>query len=109
MSATESTMVGLGTPAPDFHLPDAVSGRTISLDSFTGKKGLLVMFLSPHCPYVRHLQRGIAALAKDYHARADLGIVAISSNDAQKYPDDAPEKLREMANEQAFDFPFCYD
>ena len=101
-------MLALGTPAPDFQLPDVVSGNTISLAALSDKKALLVMFLSPHCPYVRHLQRGISAMAADY-SRSSLGIVAISSNDAEKYPDDAPEFLRQMASEQHFEFPFCYD
>ena len=80
MAATESTMLGLGTAAPDFELPDVVSDRTVRLDSFT-RKGLLVMFLCRHCPYVMHIAPGLAALAKDY-AGTDLDIVAISSNDA---------------------------
>ena len=108
MSATESTMLGLGTSAPAFDLPDTVSGRNIRLDSFAGKKGLLVMFLCPHCPYVKHIHSGLAALAKDY-AASDLGMVAISSNDAGQYPDDGPDGLRQMARKLGFQFPFCYD
>lgn len=101
-------MLELGTPAPAFELPDVVSGKTISLDSFAGKDGLLVMFLSPHCPYVKHLQEGIAQVARDYSS-ASLGIVAISSNDAVQFPDDSPEGLRRMASELGFHFPFCHD
>ena len=101
-------MLELGTPAPAFELPDVVSGKTISLQNFTGDKGLLVMFLSPHCPYVKHLQNGIAELARDYAAKG-LGIVAISSNDAVQYPDDNPDGLRRMVRELKLDFPFCYD
>ena len=108
MAATESTMVGLETPAPAFELPDATSGRTISLDDFTGKKGLLVMFLCPHCPYVKHIQSGLAKLAEDY-AGSTLGLVAISSNDVTQYPEDGPEGLRQMAAELGFEFPYCYD
>jgi thiol-disulfide isomerase/thioredoxin len=108
MASTESTMLGLGTPAPAFELPDAVSGRTIMLDTFAGKSGLLVMFLCPHCPYVKHIQQSLAAMAKDY-AAADLGIVAISSNDVAQYPEDGPEGLRQQAAELGFDFPYCYD
>jgi len=108
MAATESTMLGLGTTAPDFELPDVVSGKTISLATFAGAKGLVVMFLCPHCPYVKHIQQGIAALAKDY-AGAALGIVAISSNDVAQYPEDGPEGLRQMARDLGFDFPYCYD
>ena len=107
MSATESTMLGLGTAAPDFELVDVVSNRTVRLDSFT-HKGLLVMFLCPHCPYVKHIAPGLAALAKDY-AGTELDIVAISSNDAEQYPEDSPDGLRMMARELGFWFPYCYD
>ena len=104
----ESTMLALGTVAPDFSLPDVVSGKTISLASFAGAKGLLVMFLCPHCPYVKHTQSTLAALLKEY-AGAPLGIVAISSNDVAQYPEDGPEGLRGQAAETGFDFPYCYD
>jgi thiol-disulfide isomerase/thioredoxin len=108
MSATQSTMLELGTAAPDFSLPDVVSGTTISLGSFAGKKGLLVMFLCPHCPYVRHVQSTLAALLKEY-AHEPLGIVAIGSNDAVQFPDDGPGGLRGQAVALGFDFPYCYD
>jgi peroxiredoxin len=108
MAATESTMVGLGTRAPEFELPDVVSGKKVSLANFSGTKGLLVMFLSPHCPYVKHIQRALADLVAGYRGK-ELGVVAISSNDATQYPDDAPEGLRKMARELGFEFPFCYD
>jgi thiol-disulfide isomerase/thioredoxin len=108
MAATESTMLALGTPAPAFQLPDAVSGGTISLDTFTGTQGLLVMFLCPHCPYVKHIQRGLAAMAKDYLG-APLGIVAISANDVAQFPEDGPGGLRRMSGELGFDFPYGFD
>ncbi len=108
MAATESTMLDLGTPAPDFALPDAVSGRTIRLADFAGKRGLLVMFLCPHCPYVKHIQKGLAALLAEYRFRP-LGVVAISSNDVTQFPEDAPEGLRQSALDLGFDFPYCYD
>ncbi len=101
-------MLALDTPAPAFELPDVVSGRTIGLRSFKGKKVLLVMFICRHCPFVKHVQRELAQLGNDYAAQP-VGIVAISSNDASVYPDDAPESLREMAVELGFNFPFCYD
>jgi len=107
MAAKESTMLGLGTAAPDFELTDVVSNREVRLDSFA-HKGLLVMFLCRHCPYVKHIAPGLAALAKDY-AGTQLDIVAISSNDASLYPDDAPDGLRLMARELDFWFPYCYD
>lgn len=108
MALTPSTMLPLGTKAPDFQLPDVVSGKTISLDSFAGKKGLLVMFICRHCPFVKHVQGELARIGKDY-ANTDVGIVAISTNDAANYPDDAPDKLKEMAEQLGFTFPFCYD
>jgi peroxiredoxin len=108
MARTPSVMVDLGTPAPAFHLPDVVTGNTISLDTFAGKTGLLVMFICRHCPYVKHIQDQLAQLGRDYQNK-DLGIVAISSNDAEKYPDDSPESLKEMAKELGFTFPLCYD
>ena len=108
MSLTPSTMLPLGTPAPAFSLPDAVSGKTVSLKDFVGKKALLVMFICRHCPYVVHVKQELAKLGKDYAAKP-VGIVAISANDADKYPDDAPPKLKEMARELGFTFPFLHD
>ncbi|HUB79859.1 MAG TPA: thioredoxin family protein [Bryobacteraceae bacterium] len=108
MAATESTMLELGTAAPDFSLPDVVSANTISLATFAGEKGLLVMFLCPHCPYVKHVQSKLAAVLKEY-AGAPLGIVAIGSNDAGQFPEDNPDGLRAQAAELGFGFPYCYD
>ena len=108
MALTPSTMLALGTPAPNFQLPDVVSGKTISLDTFAGKPALLVMFICRHCPYVEHVKHELAKLGRDY-AGQDVGIVAISANDAAGYPDDAPDKLREMARELTFTFPYCHD
>ncbi len=108
MALTPSTMLPLGTKAPEFTLPDAVSGNTISLAAFAGKKALLVMFICRHCPYVQHVKDELARLGRDY-AKKDIGIVAISANDAAHYPDDAPDKLKEMAKELGFTFAFCYD
>jgi peroxiredoxin len=107
MVATPSVMLELGTPAPDFQLRDVVSGKTISPHSFKDKSGLLVMFLSRHCPYVQHVKDELARIGHDYSDR--VGIVAISANDVENYPDDAPERLKQMARETGFVFPFCYD
>lgn len=108
MALTASTMLALGTKAPDFQLPDVVSGEMISLATFTGKKALLVMFICQHCPFVKHIKVELARLGKDYRDKS-VGIVAISANDAANYPDDAPDKLKAMALELDFTFPFCYD
>ena len=101
-------MLPLGTPAPSFALPDVVSGKKVGLEHFRNEKALLVMFICRHCPFVKHVQSELARLGKDYAGRS-LGIVAISSNDADAYPDDAPESLAEMASEIGFNFPLCYD
>lgn len=101
-------MLPLGSPAPDFSLPDAVSGQTISLNDFKDKKALLVMFICHHCPYVQHVKGELAQIGKDYQDK-NIGIIAISANDAGNYPDDSPENLKEMAKEEGFVFPFLYD
>ncbi|ABA22526.1 conserved hypothetical protein [Trichormus variabilis ATCC 29413] len=108
MALTASIMVPIGTQAPDFHLPDVVSGKTISLSTFADKKALLVMFICRHCPFVKHIQDELTRIGQDYATR-DLGIVAISANDAENYPDDAPESLKALAIELGWQFPFCYD
>ena len=108
MAATASTMLDLGTKAPDFRLPDVLSGRIISLDTFEGKRAVLIMFICRHCPFVQHVKRELARLGRDYSVKG-VGIVAISANDAETYPDDAPERLRQMAEEEGFQFPVCYD
>jgi peroxiredoxin len=107
MVKTASTMLALGTTAPEFHLPDVVSGETISLATFSGSKALLVMFICQHCPFVKHIQSELAKIGHDYGDR--LGIVAISANDVANYPDDSPQKLKQMAQELNFNFPVCYD
>jgi peroxiredoxin len=108
MALTQSTMTPLGTPAPDFSLPEVTTSRIVRLDDFAGKKALLVMFLSRHCPYVKHVESQLAALARDY-AVADLGIVAVGANDPTLYPDDAPASLSAQAREVGFNFPYLFD
>ena len=108
MALTPSTMLALGTSAPDFSLPDVVTGKSVTLKNFSGKKGLLVMFICRHCPYVQHIKEGLARLGRDY-AGKELGIAAISANDARNYPDDSPPSLKEFAREMGFTFPLCYD
>ena len=108
MARTESTMLELGTVAPDFVLTDVVSGKTVRRDDFRGKKGLLVLFLCAHCPYVKHIEKDLGALSAEY-AGTPLGIVAISANDAANYPDDHPEGLKAQAAANGFRFPYLYD
>ena len=108
MAKTFSTMLELGTPAPDFNLPEVATGRRITLASFKGEKALLVMFICRHCPFVKHVQAELARLGTDYRGRG-VGIVAISANDVASHPDDAPHLLAQMATELGFTFPFCFD
>jgi peroxiredoxin len=108
MARTESTMLPLGTKAPDFQLPDAVSGKTVSLSDFADKKALLVIFMCRHCPFVKHVQDEFTRLGQDY-IKKGVGIVAISANNVETHPDDSPENLKEMAQELNFNFPVCYD
>lgn len=108
MARTASTMLALGTRAPNFALTDVATGRTVSLETFSGDRGLLVMFICRHCPFVKHVQDELARIGKDYLGKG-LGIVAISPNDAANYPADAPESLKEMVEELAFTFPLLFD
>ena len=108
MALTESTMLELGTTAPDFSLTDVVTGKTVRRDDFRGNKGLLVLFICAHCPYVKHVEKGLAAFGKDYSGKP-VGIVAISSNDAETYPADNPAGLKHQAETQEFSFPYLYD
>lgn len=108
MALTPSTMLPLKTSAPDFKLPDVVSGKEISLSTVQDKKALLVVFMCRHCPFVQHIKEEIAKIGNDYKD-TELGIIAISANDAEEYPDDSPSSLKEMAEELSFSFPFCYD
>ncbi len=107
MAETPSTMAPLGSPAPDFALPN-VDGRTVRRDDVAGGRALLVMFLCNHCPFVKHLRDGIAAFGRDYADRP-LGIAAISANDVEAYPADGPEKMAEEAKAAGYRFPYLYD
>jgi peroxiredoxin len=107
MARTPSTMLPLGTTAPDFRLPDT-TGKFVSLGEFTGQRALLVMFICNHCPFVKHIRSELANIGRDYSARG-AGIIAISSNDAVNYPDDGPEKMKEEARAAGYNFPYLYD
>lgn len=107
MALTASTMLELGTAAPDFSLPDT-EGKTVSLKDFSGHSALLVMFICNHCPYVKHLRGGLAALGRDYQNSA-LKIVAISSNDINHTSEDSPAKMAEEKKSAGYLFPYLYD
>ena len=100
-------MLDLGTRAPAFSLP-SIDGERVSLDTYAKAPALLVMFICNHCPYVRHIRKEVARYAKEYQARG-LGVVAISSNDIQKYPDDDPAHMAEEAREVGYTFPYLFD
>lgn len=106
MSLTDSFMLDLGSDAPDFSLPDVTTGDFVSKSSFEGKP-LLVMFICAHCPFVKHVEKELARIGKDY--KDDVAIVGISSNDIVGYPEDSPDKLRHQAEVLGFDFPYLFD
>jgi peroxiredoxin len=107
MALTESTMLELGTVAPDFALTDAVSGKTVKRDDFKGRP-LLVMFICTHCPYVKHIEKSLGKLSAEYAGKG-LAMVAISSNDVTTHPADSPAGLKQQAKEFGFKFPYLYD
>jgi peroxiredoxin len=107
MVATNSTMLPLGTQAPDFRLPDT-TGKTMSLADFRNAPALVVVFMCNHCPYVKHLRGGLAALARDYQPRG-VAVVGINSNDVENYPADSPAKMAEEARSAGYIFPYLYD
>lgn len=113
MALTPSTMMPLGTQAPDFTLPDTISGKALGLQQLKGKKGTLVMFICNHCPYVKHIKEALTKLGKDYmdknNANSGISIIAINANDAVKYPDDAPDKMTLFAKQNGFVFPYLHD
>jgi len=108
MVKTASTqMLSLGAPAPDFALPDAVTGRSVKLADFKGSP-LMVAFICNHCPFVKHVRDGLAAFGRDYAARG-LAFVAINSNDITDHPDDSPAKMKEEARAAGYVFPYLFD
>jgi peroxiredoxin len=107
MALTPSTMLTLGTPAPDFELPDT-SGRTVRLADFRAAPALVVMFICNHCPYVKHLRSGLADFGREAIARG-AAVVAINANDATRYPEDAPDRMAEEVRSAGYPFPYLYD
>jgi peroxiredoxin len=107
MSLTPSTMLSLGTTAPDFKLPDT-NGKTVSLADFKYKSALLVLFICNHCPYVKHIRTGLAQLARDYLPK-HVAIVGINSNDVENYPEDSPAKMKAEVKSAGYIFPYLYD
>ncbi len=108
MVETMSMDLPLGTPAPNFSLPDVVTGQVVSLDDFKDARALLVMFLCNHCPYVIHIRERLGTIAGMYQKKG-VAVVAINSNDVEAYPDDRPEEMRRIAREKRWTFPFLFD
>jgi peroxiredoxin len=107
MVKTASTMLPLGTKAPDFSLPN-VDGRTVSLNDCRGSRGTLVAFLCNHCPFVIHIRSEFARFAREYQTKG-IGVVAINSNDSAAYPEDAPDKMAAEAAAAGYEFPYLFD
>lgn len=108
MSDTPSTMLELGTRAPNFKLFDTVNNQIVSLNDFANAKGMLLVFMCNHCPFVKHILKEFVVAARDFQQRG-IGVVAISSNDVENYPDDSPVKMAKLARKHQFSFPYLYD
>ena len=107
MVMTPSTMLPLGTEAPDFRLPDT-EGKTVSREEFKDARALLVIFMCNHCPFVKHIREGLARFGRDYRERG-VAVVGINANDVANYPDDSPEKMAEEVRQAGYTFPYLYD
>jgi peroxiredoxin len=108
MAATPSTMLALGTPAPDFTLTDTVSARAVHFAAYRAGRPVLVMFICNHCPFVKHIRAQLAAIGRDYATRG-LAVLAISANDPATHPDDAPDRMRTEAADAGYTFPYLFD
>jgi peroxiredoxin len=108
MPTEANNKTALESPAPNFSLPDVVTGKTVTLSELPPARALLVMFICRHCPYVVHVREEFLRIARDYASKG-LSVIAICSNDADQYPEDAPGKLKEMAISHNFPFPLLYD
>jgi len=108
MARTPSNMLPLGTKAPNFSLFDTVSGQTLSLEELKGEKGTVIMFICNHCPFVVHVNPEISKLGNTYQDMG-IGLIAISSNDVENYPQDAPHLMTKVAEQEGYSFPYLYD
>lgn len=108
MARTPSNMLPLGTKAPQFELPDAISGKTFNLNELKSDKATVIMFICNHCPFVKHVDEGIVSLAKDYQSKG-VSFIAIGSNDVENYPQDSPELMKVEAEKVGYPFPYLYD
>jgi len=108
MARTPSTMVTLGTKAPDFLLPDTIGGKQLSLKDVKGETATMIMFICNHCPFVKHINAELVGLANDYKNKG-IGFAAISSNDVINHPNDSPELMTQLAKQLKYPFPYLYD
>jgi peroxiredoxin len=108
MAETPSTMLPLGTPAPDFSLPEPATGRTVSRSDFDDAPVLVVVVLSNHCPFVKHIAAGLADFAREYRRRG-VAVVGINGNDVDRYPDDAPARMKMEVEKRGYEFPYLFD
>src|SRR5215204_1401019 len=108
MAYTESNMLPLGSEAPPFYLPDTVSDSMMKLEDVAGENATVIMFICNHCPYVLHVNDEIVRIANDYQSKG-VAFVGISSNDVEHYPEDRPEKMKEVAEKLSYPFPYLYD
>ena len=108
MALTESTMLPLGTAAPNFHIKDVVSNNYYSLDDLKSDQATVIMFICNHCPFVIHVNPELVKIANEYKNQG-VSFVAISSNDVENYPEDAPDKMSIVAKVLKFPFPYLYD
>ena len=111
MPTQSDNAVGLGAKAPDFRLTEPATGKALARDECRGRAGMLVMFICNHCPYVVHVEEELARIGRDYQQAGGngLGVVAICANDAENYPQDAPDKMAERARERGYSFPYLHD
>lgn len=108
MARTPSKPIALGSPLPVFSLPDTLSGKTIEVAQPRGSKGLLVMFICNHCPFVKHIQQALVDISKEYQEKG-IEFVAICSNDVENYPEDSPERMKQVGESYGYTFPYLYD
>ena len=108
MALTQSNPFPLGAKAPDFNLPDVISGNSVSLKDIKGDKGTVIMFICNHCPYVVHVNEALVRIA-DHYQKKGIAFVGINSNDVSRYPDDSPQKMKKIAEQESYCFPYLYD
>lgn len=108
MALTPSNMLPLGTKAPHFKLRDAVNEKEFSLDELKSDKATVVMFICNHCPYVKHVQKGLVELANDYIPKG-VSFIAVNSNDVEKYPEDSPANMKSVALRLGYPYPYLFD